>query len=173
MSCIVVAVYPSGYLRLRKTNQMLFFSNSQELINLDQIKTKKIDEKTLHNHKILNITNLLDLPEDILSKIIDYASEYNNINNDHDIIDHYKQLLQIKLSCKHFFINDIFSNISLFKVVYNKRFKTNNPFPLKNNNHFICCLSCSSYTNQIYYDINPYHDLYCSYCFDKYYIRSK
>lgn len=115
---------------------------------------------------------ILDLPEEILYKIMEYASEYNNINNDYDIIDHYKQLLQIKLSCKHFFIYDIFSNISLFKVVYNKRFKNNNPFPLKNNNHFICCLSCSSYTNQIYYDINPYHDLYCSFCFDKYYIHT-
>ena len=114
---------------------------------------------------------ILDLPEDILSKIINYASEYNNINNDHDIIDHYKQLLQIKLSCKHFFCLSS-KKITLFNVVY-KLFKNNNPFPLKNNNHFICCLSCSSYTNQIYYDINPYHDLYCSYCFDKYYIRSK
>ena len=40
---------------------MLFFSNSQELINLNQIKTKKIDEKTLRNQQILNITNLVNV----------------------------------------------------------------------------------------------------------------
>jgi hypothetical protein len=39
---------------------MLFFSNSQELINLNEIKTKKIDEKTLRNQQILNITNLVN-----------------------------------------------------------------------------------------------------------------
>ena len=39
---------------------MLFFSNSQELINLNGIKTKKIDEKTLRNQQILNITNLVN-----------------------------------------------------------------------------------------------------------------
>jgi len=39
---------------------MLFFSNSRELINLNEIKTKKIDEKTLRNQQILNITNLVN-----------------------------------------------------------------------------------------------------------------
>ena len=39
---------------------MLFFSNSQELINLNEIKTKKIDEKTLRNQQILNITNIVN-----------------------------------------------------------------------------------------------------------------
>jgi hypothetical protein len=105
------------------------------------------------------MVSFFDLPDDVLSNIIYYTIVYNNINNDSDIIDYYKQLLCVKLSCKYYF--KMFNHITLFDTIFNQ-FKFNNPFPLRKKILFECCLSCSSS-----YRI-PYNDLYCNYCMVSY-----
>jgi len=111
------------------------------------------------------MVSFFDLPDDVLSIITYHATIHNNINNTYDILDYYKQLLSIKLSCKYYF--KMFKYVTLFGITFN-HFKYNNPFPLRENNHFVRCLCCSSYTYEIF-NIEPYHDLYCTYCFIKYY----